>query len=71
MNVQFQELPAGDYSVRVFNTSGQTLLNNRFAHPGGTAVRKILLPEASGSGVLFAEIRSLDGFTQTIRFIAE
>lgn len=71
MNIRLQELPAGDYSVRVFNAAGQTLLNNRFGHPGGTVVRKISLPEATGSGVFFAEFLGTEGFKQILRFSAE
>ncbi len=71
MNIQLEGLSAGDYSVRVFNAAGQTLLNNRFGHPGGTVVRKISLPETTGPGVYFAEFLGSEGFRQTLRFSVE
>jgi hypothetical protein len=71
MNIRLEELPEGQYSLRLFNAAGQTLMSKRFQHAGGNSVMKVDLPRKYGIGILSAEFRGVAGFRQSMRFIVE
>ncbi|HMU47756.1 MAG TPA: T9SS type A sorting domain-containing protein [Chitinophagaceae bacterium] len=51
LSLQATELAKGDYTIRVFNASGQQVFQQRFAHNGGFVTQSVQLPASAQSGM--------------------
>ncbi len=59
LNLQFQNLSKGTYTVNIFNQQGQRVLNEIIVHRGGNSVQPVLLPKIA-AGLYSVEVRNLD-----------
>ncbi len=56
IGISFNNLPQGDYDIRLFNLSGQLVLQERMTHPGGSQRKKIPVEAGIAKGVYNLEI---------------
>ena len=56
ISLQFTDMPAGVYDLKLINTIGQTILNNSLIHSGGTRVHKIQMDSSLSTGIYCLEI---------------
>ena len=71
MELQLNNMAAGQYQVRLVNAIGQVLLDNTFQHAGGTAAEKIKLSNQVAKGIYTLEITAPDNIKTTVRIIKE
>ncbi|MEP7231797.1 MAG: T9SS type A sorting domain-containing protein [Ginsengibacter sp.] len=57
LNLQFQNLSKGTYTVNIFNQQGQRVLNETIVHEGGNSVQPVLLPKIA-AGLYSVEVRN-------------
>ncbi|MDP9230071.1 MAG: T9SS type A sorting domain-containing protein [Bacteroidota bacterium] len=51
VSFQSSDLQKGNYSVKIFNNTGQQVYSLRFAHNGGAITQAIQLPQSMKTGV--------------------
>lgn len=56
VNLQFNQQPAGNYQVRVFNLNGQAILNQQIKHTESNSLQLIKLPESLSTGIYKVEV---------------
>lgn len=56
INMQMQNMVAGQYTLRLYNLLGQVVFTRLVNHPGGTATEIIYLPVTTAKGIYQAEI---------------
>lgn len=61
VNLQLNQQARGQYQIRLFNMSGQTLLNRVLEHQGGSATQLITLPAQVRSGNYQLEVQNTNG----------
>ncbi len=64
MNLNFVNMQAGAYQVRLLNTLGQITSVNKISHSGGSAVQIIALPSQLVAGIYNLEVISPDNSRQ-------
>ncbi|MCC6761249.1 MAG: T9SS type A sorting domain-containing protein [Chitinophagaceae bacterium] len=69
-SIQLNELPKGEYNVRISNTSGHHIWQQQIIHPGGSAAQTVQLPAAMSNGIYQLTIEGKD-WRQTSRFIKQ
>jgi hypothetical protein len=50
-NLQMNNLPQGSYTLHVYNTAGQVIINKVLPHAGGTSTQTLLLPANVSKGM--------------------
>ena len=71
ITVQFNSLPEGIYTISLLNSMGQSLLNNRFNHAGGSALKTLLLGKSLNKGSYILKVTGPDGKRSTEKIIVE
>ena len=61
MNLNFSDMKAGAYQVRLLNALGQIASVNRISHSGGSSNQLIALPAKTGVGTYILEVIAPDG----------
>jgi len=54
--VQFTNIPAGKYTMEVYNTLGQKIITQSLEHFGGSASQTILLPSGTAKGEYYVQL---------------
>ncbi len=58
VSFQSPDLAKGNYNVKVLNSSGQQVYNQRFTHNGGSASQSLQLPSAIKAGVYYLQVQN-------------
>ncbi len=61
VNLQFNNLPKGDYLLKLFNNTGQIIFTSRISHQGGSATQSIAFNKAWAKGNYILEINKPNG----------
>lgn len=69
-NLQMSGMEAGNYTLRLFNTSGQKVFDRSFKHNGGSATQSIIMDRKLPAGVYQMVIQHSNGNQQVHTFIA-
>lgn len=51
LSIEVSEMPKGDYSIRMYNISGNLISSQVYTHPGGPVSRNIQLPPSIKTGM--------------------
>jgi len=70
VNVQFTNLPAGNYNLVLYNTLGQSVLSRKIEHAGGSATQNFMLPVNAVAGAYIVKLFNKT-FDFTSRLIVE
>jgi hypothetical protein len=71
VNINFSNMPAGLYTVKLFNAIGQLLLSKQIIHPGGNASEKILFTKKISKGFYQIELSNNELNKQLFKLIIE
>lgn len=71
ISYQSTNLPKGNYSVRIFNASGQQVYNQRMAHQGGAITQSIQLPSGLQAGLYNLRMESESAIIGTKTFMLQ
>ncbi len=70
VNVQFTNLPAGNYNLILYNTLGQPVLSRKIEHAGGSATQSFTLPVNTAAGAYTVKLFNKT-FDFTSRIVVE
>src|SRR6266536_749702 len=70
VNVQFTNLPAGNYNLILYNTLGQPVLSKKIEHAGGSATQSFTLPVNTAAGAYIVKLFNKT-FDFTSRIVVE
>ncbi len=69
LQLQLQNQAAGNYSLRLINTAGQTILQQQMRHAGGSQATRHSLPAGLPAGVYRLELTSESGGRQLLEVL--
>ncbi len=69
INVRFEDQPEGKYSLRLFNTIGQMVINKMVEHKGNSSNAVIQLSDKHAKGIYRLEVQNTRGDVETIKVI--
>lgn len=69
LNLKMTNLSAGEYTIRLMNSFGQSFLNKKIQYNGGTVIEKIQPAQKVPPGIYRIEIISQDGKSKTMSIV--
>jgi hypothetical protein len=69
LNLQLNNIPAGNYQVKLINNLGQVAGQMQFSHSGGSSREALSLPAKIKGGLYKVEVRSDRGMNKTFNVV--
>jgi hypothetical protein len=67
INLHFVDQPAGNYKIRLINTSGQVIIVKEINHVGGSSVETLQVKKNTATGIYQLEIIKPGGGKEVIK----